>query len=129
MTRSFRLALVLLGTATALTACDYAPNSPGVDLQYKNSFNWTPTWRNSDVYRDSIDNGTRVSYPAERVEPAGGEGSAAAIKNGTAKDQLNSAPAGSSVASPQSANGKLAPVADQSTSNAKTPVDKTQAPK
>lgn len=129
MNRTLRLALILGSTTAALTACEYAPNSPGVDTQYKANFSWTPTWRDSDVYRDSIDNGTRVTYPGERVEPAGGEGSAAALKNGTAKDQLNSAPAGNSVASPQSANGKLAPPSDQSTSNAKTPVDKSQAPK
>ncbi len=129
MTRTLRLALLLLGPATALTSCEYASNSPGVDTQYKANFSWTPTWRDSDIHRDSIDNGTRVTYPGERVEPAGGEGSAAAIKKGTVKDQLNSAPAGNSVASPQSANGKLAPPASQSTSNAKTPVDKSQAPK
>ncbi len=121
MNRTFRLALALLGAATALTACDYASNSPGVDTQYKTSFNWTPTWHTSDVRRDSVND-------RQRVEPAGGEGSAAAIKKGTVKDKINSAPAGSSAASPQSANGKLAPVADQSTSNSKTPVDKSQAP-
>ena len=122
MNRTFRLSLALLGTASALTACDYAKYSPGVDIKYKNNFGWTPTWRTSDVYRDSIN--TR-----QRVEPAGGEGSAAAIKNGTVQDQINSAPAGSSASSPQSANGKLAPLNDQSTSNSKTPVDKSQAPK
>ena len=129
MNRTFRLALALLGAAPALTACDYASNSPGVDTQYKTSFSWTPTWHTWDVDRDSLNNGTRVTYPNEQVQPAGGEGSAAAIKNGTAQDQINSAPAGNSAASPQSANGKLAPAGDQSTSNSKTPVDKIQAPK
>ncbi len=122
MNRTFRFALALLGAATALTACDYAQNSPGVDTQYKANFSWTPGWHNWDIHRDSIND-------HQRVEPAGGEGSAAAIKNGTVQDKINSAPAGSSVASPQSANGKLAPVANQSTSNSKTPVDKSQAPK
>ncbi len=122
MNRTFRLALALLGAAPALTACDYASNSPGVDTQYKNSFSWTPTWHSWDVARDSVNN-------RQNVQPAGGEGSAAAIKKGTVQDQINSAPAGNSVASPQSANGKLAPVGDQSTSNSKTPVNKAQAPK
>jgi len=122
MNRTLRLALVLLGTAPALTGCDYAKYSPGINTATKANFSWTPTWRTSDVSRDSISD-------RQRVEPAGGEGSAAALKKGSAKDQLNSAPAGSSAASPESANGKLAPVADQSTSNSKTPVDKTQAPK
>ena len=44
----------------------------------------------------------------QRVEPAGGEGSAAAIANGTVQDQLNSAPAGKSATSPQSPSGQLA---------------------
>ena len=122
MNRTLRLALVLLGTAPALTGCDYAKYSPGINTATKANFGWTPTWRTSDVSRDSIND-------HQRVEPASGVGSATAIKNGTVQDQINSAPAGSSVASPQSANGKLAPVADQSTSNIKTPVDKTQAPK
>ncbi|TPG67577.1 hypothetical protein [Hymenobacter nivis] len=122
MTRTLRLALVLLGTAPALTSCDYAKYSPGINTATKANFSWTPTWHTSDVSRDSISD-------RQRVEPAGGEGSAAAIKKGGAKAQLNAAPAGGSASSPESANGKLAPVADQSTSNAKTPVDKSQAPK
>lgn len=121
MNRTLRLALVLLGTAPALTACDYR-YSPGNNPQLTSNFSWTPTWHTSDVSRDSIND-------RQRVEPAGGVGSAAALKNGTVQDQINAAPAGNSAASPQSANGKLAPAADQSTSNSKTPVDKTQAPK
>ncbi|OGX91467.1 hypothetical protein [Hymenobacter coccineus] len=121
MNRTLRLVLVLLGTAPALTACDYR-YSPGHNPQLTSNFSWTPTWHTSDVSRDSISD-------RQRVEPAGGEGSAADIKKGGVKAQLNSAPAGSSVGSPESANGKLAPVTDQSTSNSKTPVDKNQAPK
>lgn len=122
MNRTFRLALALLGAATALTACDYAKYSPGVNPQYKDSFSWTPTWHTSDVDRDSVNN-------RQNVPPPSGEGSAVAIKKGTVQDKINSAPAGSSVASPQSANGKLGPVTEQSTSNSKTPVKKSQAPK
>ncbi len=122
MNRTFCLALALVGAATALTACDYAKYSPGVNPQYKDNFSWTPTWHTSDVYRDSVNN-------SEHVEKPVGVGSATAIKNGSVQDKINSAPAGQSATSPQSANGKLGPVNDQSTSNSKTPVDKSQAPK
>ena len=101
---SSRSALALLvGTtlAAALSACDYRW-SPGENTQFKHGFAYPPRgWNNSDVDRDSI-NGK------QRVEPAGGEGSAAAIANGTVQDQLNSAPAGKSATSPQSPSGQLA---------------------
>ena len=101
---SSRSALALLvGTtlAAALSACDYRW-SPGENTQFKQGFAYPPRgWNNSDVNRDSI-NGE------QRVEPAGGEGSAAAIANGTVQDQLNSAPAGKSATSPQAPSGQLA---------------------
>ena len=101
---SSRSALALLvGTtlAAALSACDYRW-SPGENTQFKHGFAYPPRgWNNSDVDRDSI-NGE------QRVEPAGGEGSAAAIANGTVQDQLNSAPAGKSATSPQAPSGQLA---------------------
>ena len=50
--------------------------------------------------RDSINN-------QQRVEPASGEGSATAIKNGTVQDQLNSAPAGANATGGQTASGQL----------------------
>lgn len=102
MNISFRPALtLLLGTALAasLSSCDYR-YSPGENLQFKHGFTKAPGWHNADVNRDSINN-------QQRVEPAGGVGSAAAIKNGTVQDQLNSAPAGKSASSPQTASGQL----------------------
>jgi len=103
MKLSIRPALaLLLGTALAasLSSCDYRW-SPGENVQFKHGFSNPPGWHNWDVNRDS------VNYK-QRVEPAGGEGSAAAIKNGTVQDQLNSAPAGKSSLSPQDASGQLA---------------------
>lgn len=97
----FALAL-LLGTALAasLSSCDYRW-SPGENTQFHTGFTNAPGWHKSDVDRDSINN-------QQRVEPASGEGSATAIKNGTVQDQLNSAPTGNSATSPQDASGKLA---------------------
>jgi hypothetical protein len=93
---------LLLGTALAasLSSCDYRW-SPGDNQQFKHGFTNAPGWHKWDVDRDSINN-------QQRVEPAGGEGSAAAIKNGTTQDQLNSAPAGNSSTGAQNANGQLA---------------------
>ena len=106
MKLSSRSALALLsGTALAasLTACDYRW-SPGENPQFRTTFvNPPPGWHRYDVDRDSINN-------QQRVEPAGGDGSAAAIKNGTVQDQLNSAPAGKSATSPQDASGQLGSV-------------------
>lgn len=93
---------LLLGAALAATlpSCDYRW-SPGQNPQFGRGFvNPPPGWHNSDVNRDSINNQQRVELP-------GGEGSAAAIKNGTVQDQLNAAPAGKSTASPQDASGQL----------------------
>jgi len=102
MKLSSRSALaLLLGTALAgsLSACDYRW-SPGENVQFRHGFvNPPPGWHNSDVNRDSVNN-------KQRVEPAGGDGSAAAIKKGTVQDQLNSAPAGKSATSPQDASGR-----------------------
>ena len=97
---------LLLGTALAatLSSCDYRW-SPGENTQFKTGFTNPPGWRKSDVDRDSINN-------QQRVEPASGEGSATAIKNGTVQDQLNSAPAGKDAASSQTASGQLAAPAD-----------------
>jgi len=93
---------LLLGTALAasLSSCEYHW-SPGKNPQFTHNFNNAPGWRTVDVDRDSVNR-------KQRVEPAGGDGSAAAIKNGTVQDQLNSAPAGKSTASPQSASGTMA---------------------
>jgi hypothetical protein len=103
MKLSSRSALALvLGTALAasLSSCDYRW-SPGLNTQFKHGFvNPPPGWHNSDVNRDSINN-------QQRVEPASGEGSATAIKNGTVQDQLNSAPAGNSSTGPQDASGRM----------------------
>lgn len=103
MKLSIRPALaLLLGTALAasLSSCDYRW-SPGENVQFKHGFANPPGWHNSDVNRDSI------NYK-QRVEPAGGVGSAAAIKNGSTQDQLDSAPAGNSTTSPQDASGQMA---------------------
>ena len=112
MKLSFRPALaLLLGTALAasLSSCDYRW-SPGQNPQFHHGFVNAPGWHNSDVNRDSI------NYK-QRVEPASGDGSAIAIKNGTVQDQLNSAPAGSSAGSPQSASGTMAPVGTSTNGN------------
>ena len=96
---------LLLGTALAasLSSCDYHW-SPGQNPQFKHGFtNAPPGWHKSDVDRDSINN-------QQRVEPASGEGSAKAIKNGTVQDKLNSAPAGANATTPQDASGRLAPI-------------------
>ena len=110
MKPSSRSALaLLLGTAlaAALTACDYRW-SPGENPQFKAGFvNPPPGWHRYDEDRDSVNN-------RQHVEPAGGDGSAAAIKNGTVQDQLNSAPTGKSATSPQSASGQMGSP-DQST--------------
>lgn len=100
---------LLLGTAltATLSSCDYRW-SPGLNPQFGHGFVYPPPgWHNSDVNRDSI------NYK-QRVELAGGEGSAAAIAKGTTQDQLNSAPAGKSTATPQDASGRTGAV-DQTT--------------
>ena len=105
MKLSSRSALaLLLGTALAasLSSCDYRW-SPGQNPQFKHGFTNAPGWHKSDVDRDSINN-------QQRVEPATGTGSATAIKNGTVKEKLDSAPAGASATSPQTASGQMAPV-------------------
>ena len=103
MKLSSRSALaLLLGTALAgsLSACDYRWG-PGQNPQFHHGFmNPPPGWHSYDVNRDSINN-------QQTVMAAGGEGSAAAIKNGTVQDQLNSAPTGKSASSPQDASGRL----------------------
>ena len=116
MKLSSRSALaLLLGTvlATSLSSCDYRW-SPGENTQFKTGFTNAPHWRNSDVNRDSINN-------QQRVEPASGEGSAKAIKTGTVKEQMNSAPAGKSATSPQDASGQMAPAQPNSSTDSKTP--------
>jgi len=97
------LGLTLIsGAATLLTACDYAANSPGVNTQYTHAFVNPPGYTNADINRDSVNNKQTVTTPI-------GKGSAIAIKNGTVNDQLNSAPAGKSAASSQTASGKIGP--------------------
>ncbi|SFQ71611.1 hypothetical protein [Hymenobacter arizonensis] len=107
MNLSSRSALaLLLGTALAgsLSSCDYSW-SPGKNPQSVYNFNNPPGWRNVDVNRDSI------NYK-QVTPPPGGEGSAADIRQGTVRDQINSAPGGRSSASTQSASGQLAPIDD-----------------
>lgn len=105
MKRTLRPALALLlgVSAVALTACDYAPYSPGKNPQQKNDFVNPPGYTNADVNADSINNKQNVHTPI-------GVGSATAIKNGSVNDKLNSAPSGNSTASPQNANGKMGSV-------------------
>ncbi|GAA4494772.1 hypothetical protein GCM10023172_05470 [Hymenobacter ginsengisoli] len=108
MNFSFRPALTLLlvaSSATLLTACDYASLSPGENPQFREGFTNAPGYTNMDVNRDSINYKQNVHTPI-------GKGSAMAIKNGSAQDQLDSAPAGNSTSSAQTASGKMAP-ADQ----------------
>ncbi len=97
-------ALTLLGTALTLSGCDYR-NSPGDNHNLRVGFTKSPGYRNSDINLDS------VNYK-QRVEAPTGEGSATAIKNGTVQDQINSAPAGKSATSPQSASGQMGTVDD-----------------
>ncbi|WP_426061899.1 hypothetical protein [Hymenobacter sp. B1770] len=107
MTLSSRSALaLLLGTALAgsLSSCDYSW-SPGKDPQSTYTFNNPPGWRRVDVDRDSINN-------KQVTPPPGGIGSAAAIEQGTVREQINSAPGGGSSSSAQSASGQLAPIGD-----------------
>ena len=89
---------LLLGTAlaAALSSCDYRW-SPGENPQFRHTFANPPGWHNWDVNRDSI------NYK-QRVEPAGGIGSAADTKKGSVQDQQNSAPSGGGPTSP-AANG------------------------
>jgi hypothetical protein len=102
MKLSIRPALaLLLGTALAasLSSCDYRW-SPGDNVQFKHGFANPPGWHNSDVNRDSINNQPKATTPI-------GTGSATAIKNGTVQEQLDSAPAGSSATSTQTASGQV----------------------
>lgn len=102
MSFSFRpaLALLLLGSAATLTACDYASLSPGENQQAREGFSNPNGYTNADVNRDSINYKQTVTKPV-------GEGSATAIANGSTQDKLNSAPAGNSATSPQTASGKM----------------------
>lgn len=112
MKLSSRFALaVLLGPAlvAALSSCDYHW-SPGKNPQANYGFTKAPGWHNADVNRDSI------NYK-QRVEPAAGVGSATAIRNGSVQDQLDSAPAGKSAGSSQTASGQLAPGDQPTTGN------------
>ncbi|MGI4870130.1 MAG: hypothetical protein ACRYFX_03010 [Janthinobacterium lividum] len=113
MNFTFRPALALLlgALATSLTACDYAPNSPGKNPQAVEGFSTPPGYTSAEVNADSINYKQSVHTPI-------GEGSATAIKNGTVQDKLNSAPAGKSAASPQSANGQLGSVDQADPTNA-----------
>ncbi|MDQ2794174.1 MAG: hypothetical protein M3Y12_09225 [Bacteroidota bacterium] len=107
MKLSLRPALaLLLGTALAasLASCDNNW-SPGTNYALRHGFSNPPGWHSSDVDRDSINN-------QQRVEPASGEGSATAIKNGTVQDKLNSASAGASATGGQTASGQMGAVDD-----------------
>ncbi|MFD1871416.1 hypothetical protein [Hymenobacter bucti] len=105
MNSSFRPALALLlgiASATLLTACDYN-YSPGKNPQFEHGFNGTPGFTNADVNRDSINYKQNVRTPV-------GKGSAADLKTASVDEQQQSAPAGKSSASPQSASGQLGDV-------------------
>ena len=119
MNFSFRPALALLlgASAALLTACDYK-YSPGVNMQFEHNFNNPPGYTSTDVYRDSVNYKENVYTPI-------GKGSATAIKNGSTDDQLQSAPAGKSSASPQSASGRNAPT-DQAQQPGNTPASGNQ---
>jgi hypothetical protein len=107
MNSLLRPALALLlsaASASLLTACDYK-YSPGVNTQFEHGFNGVPTYTNADVNRDSINYKQNVRTPI-------GKGSAADLKTASTDEQLQSAPAGKSAASPQSASGKMGSVDD-----------------
>ena len=110
MTFSFRPALavgLLAGAATLLAACDYAPYSPGKNLQAKVGFGGQPHgYTNADINADSINNKQTVTKPM-------GVGSATAIKHGSVQDKLNSAPGGTSASAQQGASGQPAPADKQ----------------
>ena len=110
---------LLLGTALAasLSSCDYRW-SPGKNPQTVHGFSNPPGWHSWDVNRDS------VNYK-QRVEPAGGEGSAAAVQQGGVQEQMNSAPSGNSATSPQAPNGQMN-TQDKATNGAGNQNDKTQ---
>ena len=116
MNFSFRPALALLlgiASATLLTACDYK-YSPGVNPQFEHGFNGTPTFTNADVNRDSVNYVQNVHAPI-------GKGSATDMKTGSTNDQLQSAPAGKSSASPQAASGGLGDVNQSKPTDNATP--------
>jgi hypothetical protein len=100
--------LLLAASATLLAACDYK-YSPGANPQFKHGFSNPPGYTNAEVNRDSINYKQNVHTPV-------GEGSATAVQNGSTTDQLNSAPAGKSATTPQTASGKLGS-ADQNDPN------------
>ena len=103
--------LLVLSSAALLTACDYK-YSPGINPQYKVGFGTPPPgYTNAEINRDSINNKETVTKPI-------GEGSATAIKHGTVNDQLNSAPAGKSATSPQTASGQMGSVDQNGATNA-----------
>jgi hypothetical protein len=107
MNFSFRPALTLLllaSSATLLTACDYASLSPGENPQFREGFTNPPGYTNMDVNRDSINYKQNVHTPV-------GNGSDNDIKNGSTQNQLDSAPAGNSATSAQTASGTMAPTA------------------
>jgi hypothetical protein len=92
------LALLLGVSATLLTACDYK-YSPGVNTQFRHTFNNPPGYTNADINRDSVNYKQNVRTPI-------GKGSAADMATASVDDQLNSAPGGKST-TPQTASGKL----------------------
>ena len=111
------LALLLGASAALLTACDYK-YSPGVNTQFAHNWSNPPGYTNADINRDSVNYVQNVHNPI-------GKGSATDIKNGSTDDQLQSAPAGKSSASPQSASGRNAPT-DQAQQPGNTPASGNQ---
>jgi hypothetical protein len=96
------LALLLGVSATLLTACEYK-YSPGVNPQFAHNWSNPPGYTNMDINRDSINYKQNVHLPV-------GKGSAQDMATGGTDAQLQSAPAGKSSASPQTASGKVGPV-------------------
>jgi hypothetical protein len=95
---------LLLGTALAasLSSCN-SQWSPGNNYALRHGFSNPPGWHTADVNRDSINNQPKAFTPI-------GTGSATAIKKGTVKDKLNSAPAGASATGGQTASGQMGTV-------------------
>ncbi|MDQ2771857.1 MAG: hypothetical protein M3Y54_15315 [Bacteroidota bacterium] len=102
MKLSFRSALALLpglALAATLSSCDYHW-SPGENTQFHHGFSNPPGYHTADVNSDSINNQPKAPMPI-------GVGSAKAIKKGSVKEQMDSAPAGNSATGGQTASGQM----------------------
>ena len=97
--RSVLALLPGLALAATLSSCD-SKWSPGENTQFHHGFTNPPGWHTADVNRDSINNQPKAPTPI-------GVGSATAIKKGSVKEKMDSAPAGNSATGGQSASGQL----------------------